>query len=399
MHSPNRKSLYDELGISEAASQEEIRAAYLRLAKESHPDLAQTDQERIDAVEKMTRLNQAAEILADEGKRAEYDREAAHTRQMGDVDYRKALAALTLTRVHGKRRRGRLVWVTCMAAGCLVVVGLAGLLSRQDREDEWWQARILREGVRKTSETLLHTPPPAEPSASPDSLETSGVLGRDGARRIDGDSLPPLRRILPPIVKLSPLPSVPGNETPTGVLRPYLEPQIESQTAVRKALTPAPVANAPMPNSAPPAAGSASPGPPTPPSVARAVPASPAPEETSAWNGIWRYRPASGGGVGGTFNPVSIEMRVASQGPKLRGLYRARYEATGKYLSEVAFLFEAQDNRGARVRGLWFGNNGEIGEFELTKLSPKEVQMSWWTTAFGKKKTLASGVARLGEGL
>ena len=103
--------------------------------------------------------------------------------------------------------------------------------------------------------------------------------------------------------------------------------------------------------------------------------------------------------MGGTFNPVSIEMRVASQGPKLRGLYRARYQATGKYLSEVAFLFEAQDNHEARVRGLWFGNNGEKGEFELTKLAPKEVQMSWWTTAFGKKKTLASGVARLGEGL
>ena len=398
MHSPNRKNLYGELGISEAASPEEIRSAYLRLAKESHPDLAQTDQERIDAVEKMTRLNQAAEILAVEGKRAEYDREAALTRQMGDVDYRKALAALTLTRVHGKRRREWLVWVTCMAAGCLVVVGLAVLLSRQDREDEWWQARVLREGVRKTSETLLRTPPPAEPTASPDSLETRGVLGSDGARRIDGDSLPPLRRILPPVESAISFRAVPGYETPTGVLRPYVEPQVESQIAVRKAPAPAPIANAPLPSSAPPV-GSASPDPPAPPLVTRAVPASPTPEETSGWNGIWRYRSASGGGVGGTFNPVSIEMRVASQGPKLRGLYRARYEATGKYLSEVAFLFEAQDNRGARVRGLWFGNNGEKGEFELTKLSPKEVQMSWWTTAFGKKKTLASGVARLGEGL
>lgn len=96
---------------------------------------------------------------------------------------------------------------------------------------------------------------------------------------------------------------------------------------------------------------------------------------------------------------MSIEMRVSSQGQKLLGLYRAQYAGTGKYSSEVAFLFEAPDDRGARVRGRWFGNNGEKGEFELTRLSAKEVQMSWWTTAFGKKKTLASGVARLGEGL
>ena len=401
MHSPNRKNPYSELGISESASAEEIRAVYLRLAKESHPDRAQAGQSGMDAAEKMTRLNEAMVILSDEGKRAEYDLEAARIRQASDVEYRNALSALKLSRGPGKRRKAGLVWVSCAAAGCLAVAGLAVLLLREDREDQWWKARVLREGVRKTGETLLGRPPAKETRGSRDVVETGGKVGRDGTRGIGDASLPPLRPVRPPMESFIALPGAAGKERQGNVPLPGVNPlpAPDSVAVVMKAPSPPPAAVVKAAVSLDPAPpGSATPPSPALPSGVRAG-SDPAAVGASGWNGIWRYLPGSGGGLGGTFNPVSIEMRVSSQGQKLLGLYRAQYAGTGKYSSEVAFLFEAPDDRGARVRGRWFGNNGEKGEFELTRLSAKEVQMSWWTTAFGKKKTLASGVARLGEGL
>jgi len=63
------KDYYKVLGVSKDASKEEIRRAYKELAKKYHPDKNKDK----DAAEKFKELNEAASVLADENKRAQYD--------------------------------------------------------------------------------------------------------------------------------------------------------------------------------------------------------------------------------------------------------------------------------------------------------------------------------------
>ncbi|KAL2348608.1 hypothetical protein Fmac_002608 [Flemingia macrophylla] len=66
-------SLYDVLGIPAAASNQEIKAAYRRLARLCHPDVAAIDRKNSSADEFM-KIHAAYSTLSDPDKRASYDR-------------------------------------------------------------------------------------------------------------------------------------------------------------------------------------------------------------------------------------------------------------------------------------------------------------------------------------
>lgn len=68
--SSNEKSLYEILGVEKAASQQEIKKAYYKLALRLHPDKNPGDEE---AKEKFQQLQKVISILGDEEKRAVYD--------------------------------------------------------------------------------------------------------------------------------------------------------------------------------------------------------------------------------------------------------------------------------------------------------------------------------------
>lgn len=54
---------YRELGVSETASQEEIRAAYRKLVKQYHPDKYTDERLKEQATEKIKRINEAYDML------------------------------------------------------------------------------------------------------------------------------------------------------------------------------------------------------------------------------------------------------------------------------------------------------------------------------------------------
>src|SRR4029079_10669786 len=65
------KTLYDTLGVSKSASQDEIKKAYRKLARQYHPDKNPGDK---DAEEHFKDVQTAYDVLADDEKRKQYDR-------------------------------------------------------------------------------------------------------------------------------------------------------------------------------------------------------------------------------------------------------------------------------------------------------------------------------------
>ena len=66
-----KRDYYDVLGVQRAASEQDLKSAFRKLAKDHHPDRNPGD---TDAEQKFKELNEAYEVLKDPQKRAAYDR-------------------------------------------------------------------------------------------------------------------------------------------------------------------------------------------------------------------------------------------------------------------------------------------------------------------------------------
>jgi molecular chaperone DnaJ len=65
----NSKDFYKTLNVTRGASQDEVKKAYFKLAKQYHPDVNKAP----EAKEKFATINEAYETLGDEQKRRIYD--------------------------------------------------------------------------------------------------------------------------------------------------------------------------------------------------------------------------------------------------------------------------------------------------------------------------------------
>ena len=65
------RDYYDILGLDNSASQDEIKRAFRRLARENHPDVKKDDPQ---AGERFKEINEAYQVLSDPQRRSQYDR-------------------------------------------------------------------------------------------------------------------------------------------------------------------------------------------------------------------------------------------------------------------------------------------------------------------------------------
>jgi curved DNA-binding protein len=72
------KDYYQALGVSKSASQNEIKKAYRKLARQYHPDVNPDDTQ---AEERFKEINEAYEVLSDPDKRGKYDQFGAQWQQ------------------------------------------------------------------------------------------------------------------------------------------------------------------------------------------------------------------------------------------------------------------------------------------------------------------------------
>src|SRR6267378_5726037 len=75
------RDYYDALGVSRDASEEDIRRAYRKLARQYHPDVNKEE----GAEDRFKEISEAYEVLRDAEKRAKYDRFGANWKAGQDV--------------------------------------------------------------------------------------------------------------------------------------------------------------------------------------------------------------------------------------------------------------------------------------------------------------------------
>ncbi|KAF0898320.1 hypothetical protein E2562_007171 [Oryza meyeriana var. granulata] len=108
-------TLYDVLGLRAGATVREIKAAYRRLARERHPDVAGAPPA---AADDFIRLHDAYATLSDPDSRARYDRDVVVVAAMacggGGAHYRPTTPPAAAPRWYGgaSSRRPRRTWET-----------------------------------------------------------------------------------------------------------------------------------------------------------------------------------------------------------------------------------------------------------------------------------------------
>ena len=73
MASVSKRDFYETLGVDRTASDEDLKKAYRKLARQFHPDLQNGEQQKKQAEEKFKEINEAYEHLSDAEKRRRYD--------------------------------------------------------------------------------------------------------------------------------------------------------------------------------------------------------------------------------------------------------------------------------------------------------------------------------------
>jgi DnaJ domain len=343
---------YEELGLTPAARDEDIRKAHRTLSKLLHPD-HQTDAAVRGAADiQMRRLNVIVDTLLDPERRRDYD-ESLSQRQKPEV---------VVKRMPFQRPAASLL-VTILGALALTVAAV------------WFYAGDLMRFQPSTAAATDPPPPqgrdtpptPASASKSPETHEPSGP------------SRPATLSIDPSRVQRAPLP----------VEMPAAAPAVPEPAPVP---TPPPAASVTAaPQQPAPQLVEFSPPPITPNPVSSPPPAAP------SFDGLWVYSPAAPKTEQSRiplYAPEYIELHLRSLDNTISGKYAARYRVQDRAISpHVDFNFEGR--QGGKNEFEWRADDGTQGVIGLEILTPHSMQVDWRVAQFGSRIGLGAGTAVL----
>jgi hypothetical protein len=346
---------YEELGVSQSASTEEIRRAYKALARLVHPDQCADEKLRGLAEIQMKRLNEILATLANPEDRRRYDAALA----TGSEDaWRRVLDGDAGRRQARWFRLDRAAWPWLATAA----VGLAALIY-YFRPTGAPQTPVRSERVAAEAK---NTGAP-RPVAGPD-------LNRAPREALERIPEPPLE--------------LRGLRRELDEVRERKKALKQEAAGAARVPAPAAPAEAERPEPVRPAGMEAPP-------VQAPAPA-PALDPAKSFAGNWFYVPAiARSTTSGLYPPEYIELRLAEEGGVVRGRYRARYRVTDQAISPVvAFQFEGPGKAPA-ARVPWRGPGGAGGEIRLTLVSESALEVKWTAHHISDDLSLTSGTAML----
>jgi len=349
-------NFYEEFGVRNDASVEEIRQAYKTLARVLHPDSQMDEKLRAAAACQMKRLHEILDIFLDPRKRRAYDESLA-------------AAAYPNAALH---------WAP-PAEPSVRPLDKFELAQSALRHWSWilMGCMILGSGFWYVT---ARGPTPAEsvPNRFPNAALPDGT----------GPVLRPVEQAAKHEIRDSAV----GTRL-SSVAEPALPEELGAAKPESPGLPDGPV---PIPvalsGPAPTAAYSAR-APEVPePEYASSVPSI----HGSSFAGDWFYVPAIEKPDSHLYPPVDIEFHLTEKDGSLGGQYRGKYKVPDTAVSQdVLFQVQGKSPAGASAALVWTSNDGANGEIDLVLRQPNLMTVTWWTTRLGRRPGLSSGAATL----
>ncbi len=339
---PGEITYYEELGLDNTASADEIRDAFRALARLLHPD-GQTDPQLKEVAERqMRKLNRIYSVLSDPTRRTGYD-DSLLTSHNAPI--------IVFSGSDGNLKK----LLTRLGAAAAIVVGVFLLI---------WFAIDSNNSAEVRGQ---------------DSRNATNTKSSDNNN--DGDSGDQVARLRAQVRTL---------ETERNSALAQLA-RLSGKTPDTSADSTIPKENAPVENSAESAA----------PAKAPAAKASPAPEQSitpaTQFVGVWVYSKSGTASPGGKsqYPPEFIELTVTEQKGVLHGMYHSRYQVLDHAISpDVDFVFSGAPG-GSSLTSAWQGTGGAKGHVMMKILPGGSLDVTWNATELGSQQWLVSGTSTL----
>ncbi len=339
---PGEITYYEELGVENTASADEIREAFRALVRLLHPDQQSDPLLKQTAERQMRKLNRIHAVLSDPARRTAYDDSLNSSRNAPIIVFSGSDVTLKKLIVRGGAIAGivfgtvLLIWFMITSSNnsevrSLDTRGASSGRNGEGPEDPGEQIAHLREQLR-TAET-----------------ERDSALEQLGRRP---------RKIL--------------DETSDGKTHAASSPPVVNTAA----LTELPASS----GQAQTAATSGDQG------IA-----------ATQFAGQWVFAKAGSASPGGKsqYPPEFIEVTVTERNGTLHGQYHSRYQVLDHAISpDVDFIFDGTPN-GSALKCAWQGPGGAKGRMTLKLIPTSTAEIAWNATELGSQQWLVNGSATL----
>lgn len=349
---PGEITYYEELGVENTASADEIRDAFRILVRLLHPDQQSDPQLREMAERQMRKLNRIHSVLSDAARRTAYDQSLNSPRSAPIIVFSGSDGALKKLLARG-------------GAAAAIVLGTFLLI--------WFAATSNNSEVRGQDARGASA---GRAGDSPDSDVGDQVFRlRDQLHTAETERDSALEQ-------LGRLERKPTDQPSAGRARAGRSPET-ADLAATAAMT-----------ELPPAAGGVASS-----AVAATLPAAhEIPVAAAQFAGLWVFSKTAGSASPGgksQYPPEFIEVTVTERNGALHGQYHSRYQVLDHAISpDVDFVFNGTPT-GSALNCAWQGPGGAKGRMTLKLLPASTVEIAWNATELGSQQWLVTGNATL----